>query len=65
MEPYAATLPPALAGTGATLVDIDAALETCDAMVVLVDHDIFRSVPLEERRGKTILDTRGLWPDQV
>ncbi|WP_312488894.1 UDP-N-acetyl-D-mannosamine dehydrogenase [Sphingomonas sp.] len=65
VEPYATTLPPALAATGAVLTDIDTALETCPAMVVLVDHDIFRSVPLEERRGKTVLDTRGLWPDQA
>ncbi|MGE7205504.1 UDP-N-acetyl-D-mannosamine dehydrogenase [Sphingomonas sp. NPDC019816] len=65
VEPYATTLPPALAATGAVLTDIDTALETCPAMVVLVDHDIFRSVPLDERRGKTVLDTRGLWPDQA
>ena len=64
VEPYATTLPPALAATGAALTDIDTALETCAVMVVLVDHDIFRSVPLDERRGKTVLDTRGLWPDQ-
>lgn len=64
VEPYAASLPPAFDGTGARLIDIDTALETCEAMIVLVDHDIFRSVPLDERRGKTVLDTRGLWPDQ-
>ena len=33
-------------------------------MVVLVDHDVFRSIPLEERSGKHGLDTRGIWPDQ-
>ena len=64
VEPYATTLPRAFDGTGARLIDIDTALETCGAMIVLVDHDIFRSVPLDERRGKTVLDTRGLWPDQ-
>ncbi|MET4897242.1 UDP-N-acetyl-D-mannosamine dehydrogenase [Sphingomonadaceae bacterium jetA1] len=65
VEPYAAQLPTKLAETGARLTDIDTALETCPVMIVLVDHDLFRSVPLEERRGKTVLDTRGLWPDQV
>lgn len=64
VEPYATALPRAFDGTGATLIDIDTALETCEAMIVLVDHDLFRSIPLEERRGKTVLDTRGLWPDQ-
>ena len=64
VEPYAAALPAAFAGTGAQLVDIDTALATCPTMVVLVDHDLFRSVPLEERDNKTVLDTRGIWPDQ-
>uniref|UniRef100_UPI0035B484C2 UDP binding domain-containing protein n=2 Tax=Sphingomonas TaxID=13687 RepID=UPI0035B484C2 len=64
VEPYAPALPPALADTGALLVDIDTALETCPVLIVLVDHDLFRSIPLEERRTKRVLDTRGLWPDQ-
>ena len=64
VEPYAATLPKAFDGTGATLTDIDSAIESCPIMVVLVDHDVFRSVPIEERRDKAVLDTRGIWPDQ-
>ncbi len=64
VEPYAAALPAAFDGTGATLIDIDHAIESCPIMIVLVDHDIFRSVPLEERRDKLVLDTRGIWPDQ-
>lgn len=64
VEPYASTLPPGFAGTGATLIDVDTAIETCPIMVVLVDHDVFRSIPLEERGEKTVLDTRGIWPDQ-
>ncbi len=64
VEPHARALPAALAATGATLTDIDTALETCPAMIVLVDHDVFRSVPLDERAGKLVYDTRGIWPDQ-
>jgi UDP-N-acetyl-D-mannosaminuronic acid dehydrogenase len=64
VEPYATVLPDAFAGTGATLVDIDTAIETCGIMIVLVDHDVFRSVPVEERGHKIVLDTRGIWPDQ-
>ena len=64
VEPYATTLPAAFDGTGATLIDIDTAIESCGIMVVLVDHDVFRSIPLEERIGKAVLDTRGIWPDQ-
>ncbi|MDF2495726.1 UDP-N-acetyl-D-mannosamine dehydrogenase [Sphingomonas sp.] len=64
VEPYARTLPEAFAGTGARLVDVDLAIETCQMMIVLVDHDVFRSIPLEERADKQVLDTRGIWPDQ-
>ncbi|MFL0413570.1 UDP-N-acetyl-D-mannosamine dehydrogenase [uncultured Sphingomonas sp.] len=64
VEPYATALPPAFDGTGAALIDIDTAIERCPLMIVLVDHDVFRSVPLEERAAKQVLDTRGIWPDQ-
>jgi UDP-N-acetyl-D-mannosaminuronic acid dehydrogenase len=64
VEPYADRLPPAFDGTGATLTDLDTAIEECAAMIVLVDHDLFRSVPLDERAGKAVYDTRGIWPDQ-
>jgi UDP-N-acetyl-D-mannosaminuronic acid dehydrogenase len=33
-------------------------------LIVLVDHDIFRVVPLAERASKLVYDTRGIWPDQ-
>lgn len=64
VEPYADTLPTAFDGSGASLIDIDTALETCPILIVLVDHDVFRSVPLEERAAKRVYDTRGIWPDQ-
>jgi len=64
VEPYAAKLPIEFTNTGATLIDIDTALEESDILVVLVDHDIFRVVPLAERSGKLVYDTRGIWPDQ-
>jgi len=64
VEPYAHTLPAVLADTGATLIDVDTAIETCSIMIVLVDHDVFRSIPLEEHVDKAVLDTRGIWPDQ-
>ena len=64
VEPYATTLPATFTGSGATLIDIDTAIAGCPIMIVLVDHDVFRSVPLEERADKRVLDTRGIWPDQ-
>ena len=61
VEPHIADLPKSLAATGATLIDIDTALAECETMVVLVDHDIFKSVPADERAGKIVYDTRGIW----
>lgn len=64
VEPYAETLPIEFTDTGARLDDLDAALENCDMLIVLVDHDLFRSVPVQERGTKIVYDTRGIWPDQ-
>ncbi|KHK92465.1 UDP-N-acetyl-D-mannosamine dehydrogenase [Novosphingobium malaysiense] len=64
VEPYAAELPIEFTDTGATQIDIDDALETCEIMIVLVDHDVFKVVPLAERADKLVYDTRGIWPDQ-
>ncbi|QIG79556.1 UDP-N-acetyl-D-mannosamine dehydrogenase [Stakelama tenebrarum] len=64
VEPYADTLPETLAATGASLIDIDTAIESCPIFVVLVDHDVFKSVPLDERADKLVYDSRGIWPDQ-
>jgi UDP-N-acetyl-D-mannosaminuronic acid dehydrogenase len=64
VEPYAAELPREFEGTAASLIDLDTALESCDILIVLVDHDIFRVVPLAERANKLVYDTRGIWLDQ-
>ena len=64
VEPYAHTLPVEFTDTGASQIDLDDALETCDLLIVLVDHDVFKVVPLAERSGKVVYDTRGIWPDQ-
>jgi len=64
VEPYAAELPVEFAGTEAELIDLDTALEQADILLVLVDHDQFRAVPLAERAGKLVYDTRGIWLDQ-
>ncbi len=64
VEPYAQELPIEFTDTGVTQIDIDDALETCDILVVLVDHDVFKVVPLAERASKLVYDTRGIWPDQ-
>ena len=64
VEPYAAELPREFTGTGAVQIDLDEALEESEILLVLVDHDIFRAVPLAERASKLVYDTRGIWQDQ-
>ncbi len=64
VEPYASELPDAFEGTSTELIDIDQALESCPVMISLTDHDMFKSIPLDERQGKVVYDTRGIWPDQ-
>jgi UDP-N-acetyl-D-mannosaminuronic acid dehydrogenase len=64
VEPHVMALPLPLQQAGAALIDLDTALESCPVFVVLVDHDVFRSVPLEERADKLVHDARGIWPDQ-
>jgi UDP-N-acetyl-D-mannosaminuronic acid dehydrogenase len=58
VELYAAELPREFEGTGARQIDVDTALEDCEILIVLVDDDVFRSVPLAERIGRMI---RGIW----
>jgi UDP-N-acetyl-D-mannosaminuronic acid dehydrogenase len=60
VEPFAAALPAALAGTGAALVPLDAALEAAEIVVVLVDHTAFRHLSAEALAGKIVFDTRGM-----
>lgn len=64
VEPHTAELPIEYGGTGAHKVDLETALATCGVLIVLVDHDAFKQVPLEKRAGKKVYDTRGIWPDQ-
>lgn len=64
VEPYASELPREFAGTEAELIDLDTALEQTEILLVLVDHDQFKAVPLAERAGKRVYDTRGIWLDQ-
>jgi len=64
VEPYAAELPREFEGTDAELIDIDTALEDAQVLIVLVDHDQFKAVPLAERAGHLVYDTRGIWLDQ-
>jgi UDP-N-acetyl-D-mannosaminuronic acid dehydrogenase len=60
VEPHVRELPKALQGK-ADLVGLEEALEKADILLLLVDHNVFKSVPAARLKGKRVIDTRGIW----
>jgi UDP-N-acetyl-D-mannosaminuronic acid dehydrogenase len=61
VEPHVEALPEALADLGVTLANIDDALKGADAVVLLVDHDVFADLDRSALGTAKVHDTRGLW----
>jgi UDP-N-acetyl-D-mannosaminuronic acid dehydrogenase len=61
VEPNIEALPIKLAGEKLILKDLEQALSESDVLVLLVDHKVFKNIPIAELRGRKIVDTRGLW----
>jgi UDP-N-acetyl-D-mannosaminuronic acid dehydrogenase len=59
VEPNISELPVKLK-SNLTLTSLDEALAEADIIVLLVDHNEFKSVPCDKISGK-IIDTRGIW----
>ncbi|WP_110182136.1 UDP-N-acetyl-D-mannosamine dehydrogenase [Nocardioides solisilvae] len=61
-EPFVDHLPPALDGRPhVRLQRVHEAIDDADIVVVLVDHDHFRSLSRSRLEGKVLYDTRGIW----
>jgi UDP-N-acetyl-D-mannosaminuronic acid dehydrogenase len=61
-EPHVAALPPELAARpNVELTTYEAACAGADAVVLLVDHDAFKTPPAGLEAGTPVVDTRGLW----
>jgi UDP-N-acetyl-D-mannosaminuronic acid dehydrogenase len=61
-DPYVCELPPALAGYGnLRLESAHQAVEDADIVVLLVDHEPFKSMRHTRLGGKVVYDTRGVW----
>lgn len=58
VEPHVTTLPAGLDGR-ARLARPGEAINDCDVIVLLVDHDDFRAMPAP--RNRFVIDTRGVW----
>ncbi len=62
VEPHIACLPATLDSSGSIqLVELDVAIKKADILVLLVDHQSFKNIDREQLKGKTVIDTRGIW----
>lgn len=60
VEPHVRRLPSELSELGVELVDLDAALDAADVVVLLVDHRAFAAVRGGLTPGTRVVDTRGM-----
>jgi UDP-N-acetyl-D-mannosaminuronic acid dehydrogenase len=62
VEPHVEKLPNKLAGLqNVSLEGLESSLAVADAVVLLVDHDVFKEIAPNLIAGKSIIDTRGIW----
>ena len=62
VEPYVEKLPAALDGrANVRLARASEAIEAADIVVLLVDHDQFKTINRSLLGGKVVYDTRGAW----
>jgi UDP-N-acetyl-D-mannosaminuronic acid dehydrogenase len=62
VEPHISSLPASLDSLGnIELVELAVALKKADILVLLVDHQAFKTIDREQLKGKTVIDTRGVW----
>ena len=62
VEPNIEELPREFAGSSnVELAELEDAIERADIVLVMVDHDPFKSFDLEKLQEKVVIDTKGLW----
>jgi UDP-N-acetyl-D-mannosaminuronic acid dehydrogenase len=62
VEPHVETLPRQLSNLqNVALTELESAVAVADALVLLVDHDVFKEIDPSSMAGKAIVDTRGIW----
>lgn len=60
VEPFTEALPADLQKSGAKLCELDEAIQAAEVVVLLVDHDAFKTLTMEHLSGKMVYDTRGM-----
>ncbi|MFC3479360.1 UDP-N-acetyl-D-mannosamine dehydrogenase [Kocuria carniphila] len=62
VEPNVGELPKALQGMpNVEFAEYADAIKRADVVLLLVDHDEFKTIPAASLKGKTVVDTKGLW----
>ena len=62
VEPHVAAIPESLEGlAGVRMTDLDDAIARAQIVVLLADHQAFRSLDRSLLEGKAVIDTRGAW----
>lgn len=62
VEPNVSELPKGLQGLpNVEFADYQDAIERADVVLLLVDHDEFKTLPATALKGKDVVDTKGLW----
>ncbi|WP_290499738.1 UDP-N-acetyl-D-mannosamine dehydrogenase [Kocuria sp. UBA5001] len=62
VEPNVSELPKGLQGlANVEFADYQDAIERADVVLLLVDHDEFKTLPATALKGKAVVDTKGLW----
>ena len=62
VEPNVSELPKALQGmSNVEFAEYADAIDRADVVLLLVDHDEFKSIAATALKGKTVVDTKGLW----
>lgn len=62
VEPNVSELPKALQGmSNVEFAEYSDAVERADVVLLLVDHDEFKTVPATALKDKKVVDTKGLW----
>ncbi|WP_369065761.1 UDP-N-acetyl-D-mannosamine dehydrogenase [Kocuria carniphila] len=62
VEPNVSGLPKSLQGlSNVEFAEYADAIKRADVVLLLVDHDEFKSIPAAALKGKTVVDTKGLW----
>lgn len=62
VDPYVPALPDDLSASGAHLVSLEVGLARAGHVTLLVDHAPFRALTPAALVGKSVYDTRGIWP---